>query len=122
MANIILNATLSDLSIALTLDPPMRGCQGGPGIQIPIPDDWMTRCLSGKHVEGCNHASLKEDGSLYVSDTVIGNSTNPDFTKLIDSTLLTAFLGKMIAPPPIIDGAPVDAVPATPLMIQNEIL
>lgn len=82
MATIISSAVASDLSIALAIDPQLRGVTGN-GAK-PIPANWFALCATGTPPAGCNSAYIAADASMFVSDVVQAG---------VGNTVLTAALG-----------------------------
>lgn len=92
---IIASAVAADVTVALALDPPVRGCSAGPGLHVAIPTDWFVRCNAGEQIAGCNYSHLETDGALYVSDVAQSRTANPVYTTGLNAGQLSAFVTKL---------------------------
>lgn len=88
-------AVAADVTVALALDPPARGCLTSRGTQLVIPPDWFARCVAGEQIDGCNYSKIEADGSLYVSDVAQSRVANPTYTTGLNAGQLSAFVTKL---------------------------
>lgn len=102
-------AVATDVTVALALDPPARGCLTSRGTQLVIPPDWFARCNAGEQVDGCNYSKIEQDGSLYVSDVAQSRTANPVYTTGLRPADLSAFVTRLNAAVVVVGATVADA-------------
>lgn len=98
MTKQVLAAAQTDADVCNALQPPVRGCDAGPGLHIIIPPDFVARIALGQEVPGCTYSHLETDGSLLVSDRVQSQIAIPAVVNTLSAPLqvsATALVAKL---------------------------